>query len=77
VAEQELARLGQRDGAWPAGPVDQRLADDPLEHRDLLADRRLRVAQPPAQRDRTCPPRRSPSGDQVAQFEPEPKIRIP
>ena len=46
VAQQQLAGLGQRDRARAARPLDEPLADDPLERRDLLADRRLRVAEP-------------------------------
>ncbi len=45
VPEEQLAGLGERDRRGPAGPVDELLADDPLELRDLLADRRLRVAE--------------------------------
>ena len=67
-----VAGLGQRDGPRAAGTVDQPLADDPLQHRDLLADRRLRVAElarGAAERallgDRL-------QGDQVTQLEPEP-----
>ena len=45
VPEQQPAGLGQRDRPRAAGPLDQLLADDPLERRDLLADRRLRVAE--------------------------------
>ena len=39
VTEQQGARLGQRDGPRAAGSLDERLADDLLERRDLLADR--------------------------------------
>ena len=45
VAEQQPAGLGQRDRPRPARAVDQALADDALEGGDLLADRRLRVAE--------------------------------
>ena len=45
VAEEQLARLRQRDAPRAAGALDQLLADDALEHLDLLADRRLRVAE--------------------------------
>jgi hypothetical protein len=45
VTEQHLAGLGQLDRAGAARALDQALADDPLERCDLLADRRLDVAQ--------------------------------
>ena len=45
VAEQQPAGLGHRDGPRAARALDQLLADDPLERRDLLAHRRLRVAE--------------------------------
>ena len=40
VAEEQPSRLGERNRARAARPLDQPLADDPLERRDLLADRR-------------------------------------
>src|SRR5665213_673709 len=45
VAQEQVAGLGQRHGAGPARALDELLADDLLEHLDLLADRRLRVAE--------------------------------
>ena len=45
VAEEEPAGLGQRYGSRPARPLEQPLADDPLKGLDLLADRRLRIAE--------------------------------
>ncbi len=45
VPQEQLAGGGQGDAARAAGPVDEPLADDALELRDLLADRRLRVAE--------------------------------
>ena len=45
VDEEEPAGLGERDGLRAAGPLDQPVADDALEGRDLLADRRLGVAE--------------------------------
>ena len=45
VAEQEAAGVGQVDGLGAARAVDELLADAPLEPRDLLAHRRLRVAE--------------------------------
>ena len=45
VTAQQAARVGERDRARPAGPLDELRADDLLEPGDLLADRRLRVAE--------------------------------
>ena len=76
VAEQELAGLGERYRPRPAGTVEEALPDDPLEGRDLLADRRLRVAEAlcraaerPRLRDRL-------EGGEMPQFDPEPPIRF-
>ena len=46
MREQHLAGVGQLDRAGSAGADDQPLPDDALERRDLLADRRLHVAEP-------------------------------
>jgi len=46
VAQEQVAGLGQRHGARAARALDELLADDLLEHLDLLADRRLRVPEP-------------------------------
>jgi len=46
VAQEQPARLGERDGSRAARALDEPLADDPLERLDLLADRGLRVAEP-------------------------------
>ena len=45
VTEEDLPGLGQRDGAGATGPLDEAKADDPLESRDLLRDRGLRIAE--------------------------------
>ncbi len=45
VGEHDLAERGQRHRARPTRAVEQRAADDPFEGRDLLADRRLGVAE--------------------------------
>jgi hypothetical protein len=63
VPEQHFTGVGERDGAPPFRPVDQAVADPPLEDRDLLADRGLREAEPrgrAAERSLTgdCPQRR-------------------
>lgn len=46
VPEQHLAGVGQRDLPATRAAPDQAPADDPLERGELLADRRLRVAEP-------------------------------
>src|SRR5581483_1916330 len=45
VPQQPPPRLGQRHRPRSARALDEALADDPLERRDLLADRRLGVAE--------------------------------
>ena len=45
VPEQHLAGLGQRHRLLASRPLDELLADDPLERGDLLADGGLRVAE--------------------------------
>ncbi len=45
VPEQELPGLGERHGPRAAWPVEEPLPDDALEVGDLLAHRRLRVAE--------------------------------
>jgi hypothetical protein len=46
VREQDLAGLGERDRAAALRPLDQAVADPPLQEGDLLADRRLSEAEP-------------------------------
>ena len=74
VAEEDLAGLGEGDRAWATGALDQPEPDDPLERRDLLGDRRLRVAEilgglaeRPLVRDRL-------ERDEMAEIEAEPAI---
>ena len=45
VSEKQLAGLGEGDRLRASRPLDQPVADDPLERGDLLADCRLGVAQ--------------------------------
>ena len=74
VAQEQVPCLGQRDRARAARALDELLADDPLERRDLLADRRLGVAQGvrgPAER-RLAPDRGQ--RDQITQLQPGPAI---
>ena len=74
VLQDELARLGQLDADAAARALDEPLADRALERRDLLADRRLDVAEA-----RRGTPEGPLAGDrlerrQVAQLDPEPLI---
>ncbi len=46
VGQDHLAQRRDPDGFRPAGPVEDRAADSLLERRDLLAHRRLGVAEP-------------------------------
>ncbi len=46
TVEDQLPQRRQPDGTWPAGPIEDRAADGPLQRRDLLAHRGLGVAQP-------------------------------
>ncbi len=46
AAQQLRAERCQLDGSWATGAVEHLLADRPLERGDLLADRRLGVAEP-------------------------------
>ena len=76
VAQEQLARLGQGDRPRPARPLDELLADDPLERRDLLADRGLGVAEPFGRApERALRGERLERGE-VPQLDPEPIIRF-
>ena len=74
VPEQQLAGGGQGDAAWAAGPVDEPLPDDALELRDLLADRRLRVAELAGGGAERAAAGDRLEGREMAQFDPEPTI---
>ena len=76
VPEQQLARLGERDRPRAAGPLDELLADDPLERRDLLADRRLRVAEPLGRASERALARERLQGGEVPELDAEPSIRF-
>ena len=76
VPQQERAGLGQRDRARAAGPLDEPLADDPLERRDLLADRRLRVAEPLRGAAERALVRERLQRGEVAHLDAEPTIRF-
>ena len=76
VAEQEHPCLGERDRARTAGPLDERLADDALERRDLLADGRLGVAEPLGRATERPFARDCVEGGEVAHLDSEPLIRL-
>ena len=76
VTEQDPARLGQRHRARPAGTLDQALADDALEGRDLLADRRLGVAELLGRAAEAALRRNRLEGGQMPQFDSKPSIRF-
>ena len=61
-------------GPRPAWPLDEAQADDPLERRDLLRDRRLRVAEPLGGLPEGSLVRDRLEGDEMAEVEPEPAI---
>ena len=75
VAEEELARLRERDAPRSARALDEPLADHALERLDLLADRGLRVAEAlGGAAERALLGDRLERG-QMPQFDPEPSIR--
>ena len=75
VAEEEAARVRQVDRPRAARAVDEPLPDGPLELGDLLAHRRLRVAELArgARRTNACRPTAS-SAAEMAQLDPEKSI---
>ena len=76
MAEEQRAGLGERDGPRAAGPLDERLADDPLERRDLLADRRLRVSEPVGGASEGSLARDCVERGEMANLDAEPLIRL-
>ena len=69
VAEHDLAERGQLDRAGPAGAVEQRAADEPFEGGDLLADRRLGVAEAGGRAAERALGGDGVEGDEVAELE--------
>jgi hypothetical protein len=74
VPEEKLAGFGQRDRPRATGPLQEPRAYEPLERRDLLRDRGLRVAE-----GLRGPPERpflrnSLKRRQMAKLDPEPLI---
>ena len=76
MAEQDPAGLGQLDGARPAWALDEALADDPFERRDLLADGGLGVAELFGRAAEAALGRNRLQGGQMPQFDSEPSIRF-
>ena len=75
VAEEELAGFGQGDPARPSGPLDELLPDDALERLDLLADRRLGVAELLGGTPERALLGNRLKGREMSQFDAEPSIR--
>ena len=76
MPEQEDPCLGERHRPRSARPFDETLADDPLEGRDLLADRRLRVAEPLGGSPEGAFLGDRAQGGEVAELDAEPTISI-
>ena len=76
VAQEDRAGLGERDGAGAAGALDELEPDDALERRDLLRDRRLRVAEALGGSAERALVRDRLQRHQMAQVEAEPAIRF-
>ena len=74
VAEEQTARVGEVDAAWAARPLDELLADDALELGDLLADRRLCVAELARSTAERAVPRDGVERHQMAQLDACPSI---
>ena len=72
VREQLTTRLGQLDRAHARRSRDERHADDALERAQLLADRRLRVAEPHGGATHRALARNRLERRQVPQIEPGP-----
>ena len=76
VPEQELAGLRQRHGPRAARALDEPLPDEALEGGDLLADGRLRVAEPLRRAAERALVRDGLEGREMPQFDAEPTIRF-
>ena len=76
VREQEPTGLRERHGAGAAGPFHEPLPDDSLQHRDLLADRRLRIAERDRRLAEGSRARDGLERQEMPQFDPEPAIRF-
>ena len=76
VPEQDPAGLGERHRPRPSGPLDEALADDPLERRDLLADGRLGVAELLGGAAEAALARKCLERGQMPQLDSQPSIRF-
>ena len=76
VAQHDVARGRQRDRARAARALHEPHPDDPLEQRDLLADRRLRVAEGPGRAAERALARDGVERREVTYLDAEPTIRI-
>jgi len=76
MTEQERARLRERHCARAAGALDERLADDLLERRDLLAHGGLRVAEALRRAAERALVRDRVERREVAQLDAEPLISL-
>ena len=76
VAQQELTGLGEGHRSRPTRAVEQALADDPLEGRDLLADGGLRVAETLRRAAERARLRNRLERSEMPQLDAEPPIRF-
>ena len=75
MLHEDLARPRQTDGMRAARALDQLLADDALERRDLLADGRLRVPERGRGADERCLVRDRIEGEKMAELDAQPPRR--
>jgi GntR family transcriptional regulator/MocR family aminotransferase len=76
-AQQQVARLGEPERVTTVRSLDQTLADELLERSDLLADRRLRKAEPGRRAVERSLFGDRPKRDQVPELDPEPsRIKV-
>jgi hypothetical protein len=71
-AQQQLSRLGEPERVMTVRSLDQPLADKLLERSDLLADRRLRKAEPRRSASERSLFGDRPERDQMPELDPEP-----
>jgi hypothetical protein len=76
MAQHDVAGGRQRDRAGAARALHEPHADDPLEQRHLLADRRLRIAERPGRAAERALARDGVERREVTYLDAEPTIRI-